>query len=87
MGLGTWFRNEWWEAKEAGKEIKHFIKTHDWRKSARNSVRRKYWRESHPSPSLGPRVDRSAESLAFVPSLAPPTHPRRRPPMSQCGGS
>jgi len=45
MGLGNWFRNEWWEAKEAGKEIKHFIKTHNWKKSARNSVRRKYWCE------------------------------------------
>ncbi|GAA5873016.1 hypothetical protein JCM16303_006915 [Sporobolomyces ruberrimus] len=43
MGLGNWFRNEWWEAKEAAKEIKHFVKTHNWKKSARNSVRRKYW--------------------------------------------
>ncbi|GAA5953017.1 hypothetical protein JCM3765_003033 [Sporobolomyces pararoseus] len=43
MGLGNWFRNEWWEAKEAGREIKQFVKTHDWKKSARNSLRRKYW--------------------------------------------
>ncbi|GAA6007362.1 hypothetical protein JCM11491_003104 [Sporobolomyces phaffii] len=43
MGLGTWLRNEWWEAREAAKEIKHFVKTHNWKKSARNSVRRKYW--------------------------------------------
>lgn len=43
MGLGNWFRHEWWEAKEAGNEIKQFVKTHDWKKSAKNSVRRKYW--------------------------------------------
>lgn len=48
MGLGNWFRNEWYEAKEAGKEIKVFVKTHDWKKSARNSVKRKYWSKSLP---------------------------------------
>ncbi|GAA5897928.1 VTT domain-containing protein [Sporobolomyces salmoneus] len=43
MGIGNWFRNEWWEAKEAAREIKHFVKTHNWKRSAKNSVRRKYW--------------------------------------------
>ncbi|GAA5936501.1 TVP38/TMEM64 family protein [Sporobolomyces koalae] len=43
MGLGNWFRQECHEAKEAWREIVHFTKTHDWKKSARNSCRRKYW--------------------------------------------
>ncbi|ORY58007.1 snare associated Golgi protein-domain-containing protein [Leucosporidium creatinivorum] len=36
-------KNEWYEAKEAGKELWHFTKTHDWKRSARQSVQRKYW--------------------------------------------
>ncbi|GAA6049735.1 hypothetical protein JCM3770_004433 [Rhodotorula araucariae] len=43
MGLRSWSRNEWIEAKEAAHEIWHFLRTHNWRKSARDSVRRKYW--------------------------------------------
>lgn len=43
MGLAQWCRNEWKEARDAGRELWHFTRTHDWKKSARNSVRRKYW--------------------------------------------
>ncbi|GAA5900217.1 hypothetical protein JCM8208_002053 [Rhodotorula glutinis] len=43
MGLGSWARNEWTEAKEAGREIVTFLRHHNWKKSARESVRRKYW--------------------------------------------
>ncbi|GJN91112.1 hypothetical protein Rhopal_004130-T1 [Rhodotorula paludigena] len=43
MGLRRWCRNEWAEAKEAGIEIWHFARTHDWKKSARKAFARKYW--------------------------------------------
>mgnify|MGYP006886181844 CR=1 FL=1 len=43
MGLKSWARNEWSEAKEAGREIVSFVRHHDWKKSARQSVKRKYW--------------------------------------------
>ncbi|GAA6032657.1 hypothetical protein JCM8097_004865 [Rhodosporidiobolus ruineniae] len=43
MGLRSWWRTEWQEAKDAGREIWSFAREHDWKKSARNSVRRKYW--------------------------------------------
>ncbi|GAA6002969.1 hypothetical protein JCM10207_001924 [Rhodosporidiobolus poonsookiae] len=43
MGLGKWAKNEWAEAKEAGREIWHFCRNHDWKKTARTSVKRKYW--------------------------------------------
>ncbi|GAA5909017.1 hypothetical protein JCM5296_002111 [Sporobolomyces johnsonii] len=43
MGLATAARNEWSEAKEAAKEIWHFVRTHDWKKSAKKSFARKYW--------------------------------------------
>ncbi|GAA5971024.1 hypothetical protein JCM11641_004114 [Rhodosporidiobolus odoratus] len=43
MGLGNWAKNEWHEAKDAGKEIWHFVRTHNWKTSAKNSFKRKYW--------------------------------------------
>lgn len=43
MGLGNWARQEWADAKEAAREIWRFVRTHDWKKTARSSVRRKYW--------------------------------------------
>ncbi|BGP08837.1 hypothetical protein JCM10049v2_004688 [Rhodotorula toruloides] len=43
MGLGNWAREEWAEAKEAGSEIVRFVRTHNWKQTARNSVKRKYW--------------------------------------------
>ncbi|BGP40758.1 hypothetical protein JCM10449v2_004723 [Rhodotorula kratochvilovae] len=43
MGLRSWSRNEWSEAKEAAREIWRFLRTHNWRKSARASVRSEYW--------------------------------------------
>ncbi|KPV77609.1 uncharacterized protein RHOBADRAFT_51442 [Rhodotorula graminis WP1] len=43
MGLKFWARNEWTEAKEAGREIVTFLRDHNWKKSAREIVRRKYW--------------------------------------------
>ncbi|BGP16931.1 hypothetical protein JCM10213_007376 [Rhodosporidiobolus nylandii] len=43
MGLRSWARNEWHEAKDAGKEIWHFVRTHNWKKTAKNSFKRKYW--------------------------------------------
>lgn len=38
-------KDEWREAKEAGKELWQFTKTHEWKKSARKTVQRKYWSE------------------------------------------
>ncbi|GAA5987927.1 hypothetical protein JCM10908_007273 [Rhodotorula pacifica] len=43
MGLGNWARREWTDAKEAAREIWHFTRTHDWKRSARSSFKRKYW--------------------------------------------
>lgn len=36
-------RNEWEEAKEAGREIKRFVRTHNWKKSFRDSLRPRNW--------------------------------------------
>lgn len=36
-------KNEGAEAKEAAKELWTFMRTHNWKKSARKSVARKYW--------------------------------------------
>ena len=43
MGLGNWARNEWSDAKEAAREIWQFVRTHNWKQSARSSLKRKYW--------------------------------------------
>ncbi|GAA5964087.1 hypothetical protein JCM8115_005335 [Rhodotorula mucilaginosa] len=43
MGLGNWARNEWSDAKEAAREIWQFVRTHNWKQSARSSLQRKYW--------------------------------------------
>ncbi|KAM0789238.1 hypothetical protein ACM66B_000081 [Microbotryomycetes sp. NB124-2] len=43
MGLGAAIGNEWREARDASKELGSFARHHDWKKSIKNSFRRKYW--------------------------------------------
>ncbi|GAA5863959.1 hypothetical protein JCM3774_004433 [Rhodotorula dairenensis] len=43
MGVANWARREWTDAKEAAREIWHFVRTHNWKRSARASLKRKYW--------------------------------------------
>ncbi|GAA5891633.1 hypothetical protein JCM6882_006151 [Rhodosporidiobolus microsporus] len=43
MGLKSWAKNEWQEAKDAAKEIWGFCRTHDWKKTTKKSFQKKYW--------------------------------------------
>lgn len=46
MRLFNSIREQWNEAGEAGKELWIFARTHNWKRSGRNSLRKKYWGES-----------------------------------------
>ncbi|KAK4051385.1 hypothetical protein OIV83_002869 [Microbotryomycetes sp. JL201] len=43
MGLQASVAGEWREARDASKELGSFVRHHDWKKSIKNSFRRKYW--------------------------------------------
>lgn len=54
MGLGNWARNEWSDAKEAAREIWQFVRTHNWKQSARSSLQRKYWSQFSGRLAINP---------------------------------
>ncbi|KAK4057216.1 hypothetical protein OIO90_001711 [Microbotryomycetes sp. JL221] len=43
MGVGLAVANEWRECRDASKELGSFVRHHDWKRSIKNSFRRKYW--------------------------------------------